>query len=155
MSDEAQMAPDSAQEASGEAIDLEALRKVRGTDGRFLKGTLAALTHGLRARTLLEQPELAEAHAEKVQAIEADLGADLSTLKASAVREAARLALIVDSLGHDLLTKGVITPKGKTRAALSAYVMTLDRLTKLQTLLGLERRTKTVPDLAAYLRERS
>jgi hypothetical protein len=103
------------------------------------------LAHGLRARTLVEQPELAAAHAEIAHAIGAELGADLSTLKAAAVREAARLVLIVDSLGADLMGNGVLTAKGRNRAALSAYVLTLDRLHKLMTVLGLERRSRSLP----------
>ena len=96
------------------------------------------LKTGKRALTLLDVPALAEAHAEKVRAIEADLGTELSTLQQAAVREAARLALIVDSLGDDLLRNGVLTAKGKNRAALSAYVIALDRFHKLMSTVGIE-----------------
>ena len=61
------------------------------------------------------------------------MGTDLSTLQQTAVREVARLALIVDSLGDDLLRNGVLTAKGQNRAALSAYVIALDRLDKLMS----------------------
>ena len=40
---------------------------------------------------------------------------------------------------------GVLTAKGRNRAALSAYVLTLDRLHKLMTVLGLERRSRSLP----------
>lgn len=135
---------DNAQDGAG--IDLSALRDGgRGADGRFVGGNVAALTHGLRAKSLLDVPELAEAHREAVAAIEADLGADLSTLKRGAVREAARLLLIVDSLGNDLLTRGVLTAKGKNRAALTAYVTTLTSLQKMMGTLGIERKSRTLP----------
>jgi hypothetical protein len=138
--------PQSPIQPTGEAIDLDALRKVRAPNGRFLAGVPGPrLTTGLRASTLLEQPALAEAHAEKVRAIEADLGAELSTLKRAAVTEAARLSVLVDSLGDDLMVNGVLTAKGRNRAALSAYVLTLDRLHKLMTMLGLERRSRSLP----------
>ena len=146
MSDEPAKAPDSAVQPAGDAIDREALRKVRGAGGRFLAGAPGPrLTTGLRARTLVERPEIAAAHREMVTAIEADMGADVSTLKRDAVREAARLMLIVDSLGNDLLTRGVLTAKGKNRAALTAYAMTLDRLQKLMGTLGVERKSRTLP----------
>lgn len=136
-------------------MSLEPMREARGEKGRFVPGAPGpALRHGLRSATLLDQPEMAEAFAEKVRAIETDLGSDLSTLKASAVREAARLSLIVDSLGSDLLARGVMTPKGNTRAALSAYTMAFDRLQKLMALLGLERTPKGVPALQSYIAER-
>ena len=75
---------------------------------------------------------MAAAPAAMVRPIEADLGADMSTLKAAAVREAARLALVVGSLGTDLKVNGVLSVKGRNRAALSADVMTLDRLQRLR-----------------------
>ena len=70
-------------------------------------------------------------------------------MQQAAVREAARLALIMDSLGDDLLRNGVLTAKGKNRAALSAYVMALDRLHKLMTTVGIERRSRRVPTTVA------
>lgn len=129
---------------------LDALRNVRGEKGRFVAGMPGPrLAHGLRSVTLTDVPELAASHREKVAAIEADLGRDLSTLKGAAVTEAARLMLIVDSLGDDLLARGVMTGKGRTRAALAAYGMALDRLHRLMTMLGVER----VPAKAASLRD--
>lgn len=148
--------PPAAPQPAGAAIDLEALRRQRSADGRFLPGLPGPrLTTGLRSRTLAELPDLAAAHAEKVQAIAADLGADLSTLQHAAVTEAARLTLIVDSLGDNLLRHGVLTGKGKTRAALSAYALALDRLHRLMTLLGVERRQKATQSLDDYLEGRT
>lgn len=134
--------------------NLEALRDARDEKGRFMAGMPGPrLTHGLRSATLTDVPALAEAHREKTAAIVADLGGieNIATLKMSAVNEAARLSLIVDSLGDDLLVRGVLTGKGRTRAALQAYGMAFDRLQRLMSLLGLERapaRTHTLRDYA-------
>ena len=98
------------------------------------------LRTGLRLRD--DHPALRVTFEDRRQAIEADLGADMATLKAAAVKEAARLTIIVEGLGEDLLSRGVLSPKGSQRAALSAYMMTLDRLHRMMTLLGLERRQK-------------
>lgn len=136
---------------------LQALREARDDKGRFVAGMPGpALKHGLRSATLADVPELAEVMRETIDAIETDLGgsANLSTLKKRAVREAARLSLIVDSLGDDLLANGVFTGKGRTRAALQAYGMALDRWHRLMSSLGFDRHAKDAPDLRAYLQER-
>lgn len=122
--------------------ELQALRDARDEKGRFVAGLPGPrLVHGLRSATLADVPELAAEMEAIATAIENDLGgqAELSTLKRRAVREAARLALIVDSLGADLLTRGVFTGKGRTRAAVQVYGMALDRLHRLMTSLGLKR----------------
>lgn len=134
---------------------LEALRSVRDEQGRFVAGSPGPrLTHGLRSATLTEVPELADKMRDIAQAIETELGGveNLTTLKRVAVKEASRLSLIVDSLGDDLLTRGVLTGKGRTRAALQAYGMAFDRLQRLMALLTLERKAVEVRDLAAAFR---
>lgn len=130
----------------------------RDEQGRFVTGgPSAALRHGLRSSTLMDVPELAAAHRELMDAIAADLGGveNLSTLKRRAVAEASRLSLIVDSLGDDLLSRGVLTGKGRTRAALQAYGMAFDRLQRLMTMLGLERVAAKVPTLRDYAKAAS
>ncbi len=149
--------PPAPEDAVGEAqpapLDFDRLRSVRAPSGQFLPGVPGPrLRHGMRASTLLDLPAMAEAHRERCEAIRADLGGDVSTLKQSAIAEAARLSLLVDSMGNDLLTQGVLTGKGRCRAALSAYVMTLDRLQRLMGLLGLERRAKPVDPIEAVQR---
>jgi hypothetical protein len=121
--------------------------------GRWKAGNLAALKHGQRASTLLDVPELAEAHRARVEAIETDLGgaAQLSAVQLPLVSELARLQLITDSLGADVLARGVLTGKGRTRAAVTVYLAVLDRQQRLAQLLGLSRRQRDVPDLASYL----
>ena len=114
--------------------------------GRFLPGNLAALTHGQRSRQLLDVPALAEAHRARVEAIETDLGgaAQLSAVQLPLVSELARLQLITDSLGADVLGKGVLTGKGRTRAAVTVYLAVLDRQQRLAQLVGL-RTARAVP----------
>ena len=133
-------------------IDLPALRAGgRDERGRFTPELRANFKTGLRA-DLEDLPELAVVFKAERDRITADLGDDAPTLKAGAIREAARLGVMVDSLGHDLLLKGVLTGKGRTRAALSAYTTVLDRYIKLLDKLGIERRERKV-DLAASFHE--
>ena len=125
----------------GPALDFAALRAGgRDASGKFARGHLVNVRHGLRIAP--DNPLVRAAFEDCRQAIEVDLGDGLATLKAAAVREAARLTIIVDSLGENLIASGILSAKGNQRAALSAYVMTLDRLHRLMTLLGLERRAK-------------
>lgn len=139
---------------SGPMVSLDAVRSShRDARGRFQPGNQAATTTGDRAKQLAGHPGLAGAYLQRVDAIEADLGGreELSELERSHVRELARLDVIVEGLGNDLLERGVMTAKGKTRAALTAYLSAYDRLTKGAAAIGLKRRSKPVPELTAYL----
>ena len=79
---------------------------------------------------------------EKCAAIAADLGGEqnLSALQRAAIREAARLEVICAALGHNLLQHGVLTGKGKTRAATLVYLHVFDRLLRASQLLRLDRK---------------
>ena len=123
-----------------------AVRRLRGR-GRRLNGQAGVgntlrLKTGLRSAQLLEQPDIATWHREQVAAITADLGGEqeLSALKRAAVREAARLEVICAALGHNLLQHGVLTGKGKTRAATLVYLHVFDRLLRASQLLRLDRK---------------
>jgi hypothetical protein len=134
----------------GAGLDLGALRDVRDARGRFVPGVPGPrLVHGRRSRTLAGVPALAEAQRERAEAIARDLGGAPTTLQATAIREAARLSLLVEALGDDLLARGVLSAKGACRAALGAYTQTLDRQNRIMTILGLERRARTVDPLDA------
>jgi hypothetical protein len=104
---------------------------------------------------LLDVPALAEAHVEKARAIKKDLdgAAQLSAVQLPLVSELARLQLITDSLGADVLARGVLTGKGRTRGAVTVYLALLDRQQRLAQLLGMDRRTRPVADLASVLAE--
>jgi hypothetical protein len=137
----------------------EAVSAIRGhgrrQNGQAAAGNTIALKTGLRSAQLLNAPDIAAWHTEQVNAITADLGGDaeLSSLARGAVREAARLEVILAALGSELLAHGVLTGKGKTRAATSTYLHVLDRYVKLTGTLGLERRTKPVQSASAIIAE--
>jgi hypothetical protein len=62
--------PENAPRAVAEAIELARLREVRDERGRFVTGAPGPrLKDGLRARTLLDVPALAEAHRGRFDAI--------------------------------------------------------------------------------------
>ncbi|HYN06939.1 MAG TPA: hypothetical protein VES67_06085 [Vicinamibacterales bacterium] len=124
-------------------------RQANGQAGR--QNTLA-LRHGLTSKQLVQQPDVAAWHQEQIAAIETDLGgpAELSSLARASVREVARLEVILGAMGDELLAHGVLTGKGKTRAATTTYLQVLDRFAKLANTLGLARQQKSLPSPAEY-----
>jgi hypothetical protein len=115
---------------------------------KFQPGNAANLRHGLRSRlwegALPEQAEAAEALREREAAILADLGGsgEVSTVAAGVVRRHCRLELVDDHLWRNLQRFGPLTGKGKTRAALTAWLRVQDRLHRSATTLGLQRRAR-------------
>ena len=148
---------------SGEPDDLfsrarEAVAALRGqgrqADGTAGIGNTLNLRHGLRSLKILDQPDISAWHQEEVETITADLGGagGLTALKRASIREAARLELIMGTLGDELLAGGVLTGKGKMRAATSVYLHVLDRFMKMAATVGLERRAKPVNPLEVVQR---
>lgn len=132
-------------------MDLDAVKAAgRDARGRFQRGHLVNATS--LDRVSVDHPALAREHAERVAALVADLGgmSQLSAMQMPLVQETARLQIIADTLGHDLMTRGVLTARGKQRAALAAYALAVDRLDKLTMRLGLERKAKPVDDLRTW-----
>jgi hypothetical protein len=135
----------------------EAVSAIRGRGrdrkGRAVPGNTIALRTGERSAQLANAPQMAAWHAEQVAAITADLGgeSELSALARAHVREVARLEVIVAALGEELFANGVLTGKGKTRAATLTYLQVLDRLARMSSGLGLARRAKPVPTVAELL----
>lgn len=159
-------------DGAGAAVDADLSLPLRGSErsgeiaasgqrtacGRFAPHNTAALKHGLRSKRVLEGqlPEQAEAAAalqEREQAIVADLGGHdaLSALAVGQVRQHGRLELVSEYLWNNLQQLGPLTAKGKTRAALSAWLQVQDRLHRSATALGLERRPKPAQTVADYL----
>lgn len=110
--------------------------------------------HGGRSRVVAAalMPEQAAGLAllpATIAAIESDLGGSesLSVIKRGLVTEMARLQLIVGYLGDNVGRLGPLTGKGRTRAALTAYLQAFDRLQRLAATLGLERVTKPLGTL--------
>ena len=126
----------------------EAVSAIRGRgrqqNGQAGPGNTLNLRHGLHSTQLLEQQDIEAWHREEVEAIESDLGgeAELSALQRASVREAARLEVILGALGGELLDGGVLTGKGKCRAATTTYLQVLDRFVRVAGTLGLARRAK-------------
>jgi hypothetical protein len=121
----------------------------RGTNGRFLQGNSAAVTHGQRSRLL--QENAAPWRAEQVAAIRADLGDDVSTLKGHTIEQMGNVLVVLHFLGGNLMAEGPLTGKGRQRASLTAYLQTLDRFMRLTQSVGLERVSKNVPNPADWL----
>jgi hypothetical protein len=63
-------------------------------------------------------------------------------------------SVVADFLGSNIVKHGVLTTKGKTRAAVTTYLQVVDRLTRLALALGLERQAKQVPSIEDFLRQR-
>ena len=139
----------------------ECLPSGRGPDGRFLPGpgNRWGLKHGgrsqyVRGALMPEQAEALAAIAGKRAAILADLGDDVSMLKADLVRRYLEADTIAAWLGQNLIEAGLFTSKGRTRAAFSAWLQVVDRVQRLALTLGLERRAKEALTLSAYLQGR-
>jgi len=110
-----------------------------------------ALKHGIHSRRL--QEDAAPWRVEQIAGISADLGEDVSTLKAHAIEQAGHVLVLLRFLGENLAANGPLTGKGRQRAAMTAYLQVLDRYMRLVALLGLERRSKDVSrmSIADYL----
>ena len=130
--------------------------------GQFKAGNTAALTHGLysqRARLALlpgQESQLAAIAEDRMELFN-DLGGieHAGLLKRKAANKTLELETIADTLIANLIREGVLTAKGKSRAALSAYLSVVDRLMRLYSMLGLERRAKQVPSIEDFIKSRT
>jgi hypothetical protein len=119
------------------------------------------LIHGLRSRraqqALLpgQEQQLALIGERRTELLR-DLGGEdaLPLTKRDVVGRFIELQTIADTLAGNLAAAGVLSTKGRQRAALTAYLSVVDRLTKLAALLGLERKVKEVPTLNDFLKTR-
>jgi hypothetical protein len=93
-------------------------------------------------------PDGAMRPAEREAAIRADLG-DVAHIKAALITRFVNLELVATWLEGNLQAQGVLTARGRQRAALSSYVATVDRLLKVGVALGLERKPKQIDPLVA------
>lgn len=149
-------------DTAGHAVPLEVLeenaraavaawkaarRNQRRPSGQFAPGHSVTVKSGMHSEQLMALPEVEAWHAAQVEAIVTDLGgeSELSTLKRAHIVEAARLGLVVSSLGAELLAGGPLTrSKGRARAALLLYLDTHKQWVNASRLIGLERHTKGV-----------
>jgi hypothetical protein len=129
--------------------------------GQFTAGNTKSLKHGLyseRGRQALlrgQESRLEVLAADRTELV-SDLGGIEATgvLKRKAVDKTLQLEVVADTLVSNLIREGVLTAKGQSRAALSAYLSVVDRLMRLYQMLGMERRQKSVPSLEAFLQQR-
>ena len=133
-------APNGESQPSG-ASDRDAL-------GRFQRGNVAAFQHGGFSRQVLDGltqgDEASEALAQHRQEIEADAGANASRIKHDLIARYVEIVALGNFLAHDLVARGALTARGRSRAALSAYLTVLDRQHRLAVSIGLERRERPV-----------
>ena len=89
-------------------------------------------------------PERAEPLREREREILADLGGDseVPAVVRELVTRFVQASAISDSLAMNVVTQGVLTGKGRTRASVTTFLQVLDRLQRLASTIGLERRAK-------------
>ena len=63
--------------------------------------------------------------------------------------------MILGALGSELLERGVLTGKGKMRAASTLYLSVLDRYVRVSAALGLTRKLKPLPTVAEWARDQA
>ena len=104
---------------------------------------------------LPDMAEYAPVLREKEAALVADLGgeANLAVTKRELTTRFIEASAILTFLGGNILKFGVLTTKGRQRAAVGTYLQVLDRVTRLALTLGLNRQAKQVTDLARALVE--
>lgn len=110
-------------------------------------GNANAMKSGARSA----RPEAVAALNARVDEILNDLGGPdaLSALARGQAERHARLEMVDEYLWSNLQQHGPLTGKGRTRAALTAWLAVVDRLQKSATALGLERRTKPINPIDA------
>ena len=108
----------------------------------------------MRAAELSEQIGVRQTLAAKREAIITDLGGEAACrrLQLDLVERYLELDTVASWLGGNLMADGPLTAKGRSRAALSAYLTVVDRLHRVSAALGLTRRKKPV-SLNQYLTE--
>lgn len=133
----------------------------RRADGTFTAGNTASLVHGGRSprvasASLPGQELLREALQATAAGIAADLGgtAELTHVRRELVTRFTETSAIASYLSENILANGVLTTKGKTRAAVSTYLQVVDRLQRLANAIGLERKAKPTGTLDAFLAQR-
>lgn len=127
--------------------------------GRFATGNRARFIHGQRSRAPLQLlfPDAKQWRvlmAEREAAIVTDLGGRdaLSAIALDTVRSYIEKSAIRDYLGTRLMQEGPLSPKGRQRALLTAYLAVSDRVLKLATTLGLSRKTKPAQSIEDFLK---
>jgi hypothetical protein len=124
--------------------------------GQFKPGNTASLRHGLYSKQLVDTAAFKSA----LVALEREKSDDLGGPDALSSNQRDLLRLLVKHLSVEehlwarIAKEGPLSAKGQSRAVLSAWTAVCDRIVKLATTLGLERRAKRVPSIEDFIRER-
>ncbi len=127
--------------------------------GVTLKGNRLAVANALRAVRL--PPELAHlrdeiATYEAACLVDEGDAADIPTRRRSLLHIRARVQRRIVQLDDSLELRGLIDRRGRLRVAwLQRFEGLIATAVRLDTVLGLERKAKTVPSLAEYLKQRA
>ena len=81
---------------------------------------------------------------ERTSAIVADRGGDVGEVMTQTIRRFVETTAISEHLLDNILAFGPLTGKGRQRAAVTAYLACVDRLTRLATIIGVERKPRVV-----------
>jgi hypothetical protein len=107
-------------------------------DGRYSPRAQQGLLPG--------QEEIRAVIDEKREAIQRDLGGEaaLSAIGADEVSRYLKLWTLAETLWINIEQQGALTSKGRSRAAVTLYLQVSDRLDKLVSRLGLERKARAL-----------
>jgi hypothetical protein len=112
-------------------------------------GNTLSLKHG--AFRSLDRPETLGA----LLAVQADvvehLGGDPSVIQLGLAKDYSRVDAMVEAVAANIAAGGILTPKGRRRAAVTLLLALMDRRLKLAAALGLERRAKPVASPLDYI----
>lgn len=86
---------------------------------------------------------------EKAGAIVADLGGDVSTIRADLIGDYCRADLLIETVSAHIEQRGAFTQGGKRRPAVDLLLSLIDRRLKLAITLGIERRSRDLTALSA------
>jgi hypothetical protein len=100
------------------------------------------MTHG--GRRSLDRAEALVAIAGKRQELIQHLGGDPSIIQSDLARDYARVAVLIETAAANIEVHGVLSVKGRTRAAVTMLLQLLERRQRWATMLELERRAKPV-----------
>jgi hypothetical protein len=133
-------------------------------NGRLAPGHTVTLKHGrysqqMQAGRLPEQATIAAIVREQVAQVVDELGgpAQVTTVKRGLIEDWAKLTIFAATLEQRLEQGGLLTPKGRTRAACMLWLSILDRRMKVAQRIGLARVAKatgTLEDVVAALTAR-
>jgi len=132
-------------------------RKRKGPDYRANAATRRVyLTTGVESRWLRDglldrRSAVGKVHAARVEELRAHVGGDPTATQRSLIDQAARLKLLGDICFAELVRVGPLLKNGQPSGPLAGYLKAVREERACLLLLGLERRTRPVPDLSEYL----